>query len=60
MGLDLQQARSESQWIVTDDIVGISYYLNKCYMQDSALEHCVQNTVQLLQHRTFNLLSPEL
>jgi len=56
-----------------DSIAGIWYYLNKivrCYyriiynnfvfQQDGAPVHLAFNTVQLLQCKTLNFLSPEL
>jgi len=55
-----------------DSIAGISYYLNKCrcyyrvvynnfvIQQDSAPVHLALDTVQLLQCKTLNFLSPEL
>jgi len=52
-----------------DSIAGISYHRNKCnnqvvynfvFQQDSALVNLAFNTVQLLQCKILNFLSPEL
>jgi len=43
-----------------DSIAGISYYLNNfVFQQDGAPVHLAFNTVQLLQCKTLNFLSPK-
>jgi len=64
---------SSIEWKSVDCTAGISYYLNECQMllmrivndnfvfqQDRAPVHLAFNTVQLLQCKTLNFLSPQL
>jgi len=69
MGVVLIKHRSESQWTVLLGYLTIStnvrcyyhfIYNNSVLQQDSALVHLAFNTVQLLQCKTLNFLSPEL
>jgi len=69
MGVVLIKHRSESQWTVLLGYVTIStnvrcsyrvIYNNFVIQQDSAPVHLAFNTIQLLQCKTLNFLSPEL
>jgi len=68
-GLVLIKYRSESEWTVLLGYLTISanvrcyyhaVYNNFVYRQDSAVGHLASNTVQLLQCKTLNSLSPQL
>jgi len=69
MGVVLHQALSESQWTALPGYLTIStnvecyycvIYSSFVFQQDSAQVHFAFNTVQLLQCKTLNFLSPEL
>ena len=68
-GVVLIKHRSESQWTVLLGYLAIStniscyccvIYNNFVFQQDSAQVHLAFNTVQLLQCKPLNFLSPEL
>jgi len=69
IGVVLVKHRSESQWTVLLGYLTIStnvrcyyciIYNNFVFQQDSAPVHLAVKTVQLLQGKTVNFLSPEL